>query len=110
MGDVQIRTVRSIAYHLSATRTPLRLCVVVTDDGSGSVSGWIEGDWKRAARVGNYLAALPRLLWERGDASRFVHAFGARTLSRKTARDLATIMRRSTPRRRGSTTRTKGRR
>jgi hypothetical protein len=110
MRDVHVRTVRSVAYHLSANRTPLRVCVVVTGDGSGSVSGWIAGDWKRAARVGNYLAALPRLLWERGDASRFVYAFGARTLSRTTARDIAAIMQRSIPRRRGSTTRTKGQR
>ena len=109
MGAVRMRTVRRTEYHLSATRTPLRVCVVVTANGAGSVSAWIAGDWQRAARVDAYLAALPGLLWERGDASRFVYAFGAHTLSRKTAHDLAGIMQRTIPRRRGSTTRTKGR-
>ncbi len=109
MGAVRMRTVRRTEYHLSATRTPLRVCVAVTGTGAGSVTGWIWDDWQRAALVDAYLVTLPGLLWERGDAFRFVYAFGAHALSRKTALDLAAIMQRNIPRRRG-TTRTKGRR
>ncbi len=109
MGAVRMRTVRRTEYHLSATRTPLRVCVAVTGTGAGSVTGWISRDWQRAALVDAYLVTLPGLLWERSDAFRFAYAFGARSLSRKTALDLAAIMQRSTARTRG-TTRTKGRR
>lgn len=83
MGAVRMRTVRSTEYHLSATRTPLRVCVAVTGNGAGSVTGWIWRDWQRAALVDAYLVTLPGLLWERGDAFRFVYAFGAHALSRK---------------------------
>lgn len=105
-----MRILRITQYRLASRFSRMTIHVEAHENGSGMVSGRIAKDHRRLALVEAYLGALPRRLWERGDAGHFVYAFGPRVLSRKRAIELNEIMDRSIPRRRGTTTRTKGHR
>jgi len=87
-----MRVLRITQYRLASRFSRMTIRIEAHENGSGMVSGRIARDHRRLALVEAYLRALPRRLWERGDAGHFVYAFGARVLSRKRAIELSEIM------------------
>lgn len=87
-----MRVLRITQYRLASRFSRMTIRIEAHENGSGMVSGRIARDHRRLALVDALLRALPRRLWERGDAGHFVYAFGPRVLSRKRAIDLSEIM------------------